>query len=130
MSPEITHLDFTYKKPGTEVWVLNSDDIPVDKSLIKDQQIIRLAPGSFGGNHKHPRVEWFIGFGELFCVWLDENGTKHEESMNSDTQVKLVKIPPFLPHAILNRSASEQAVLFELADDKLTGVEPVLIITP
>jgi hypothetical protein len=53
-SPKIITLDYSYKKPGADVWVLNIDDIPVDKSLIKDQQIVHFAPNAIGGNHKHP----------------------------------------------------------------------------
>ena len=42
--PTFLNLKYTYKKPGTEVWVLNTDDIPLDKALIKDNQIVHIPP--------------------------------------------------------------------------------------
>lgn len=125
MKPTIIKLNYTYKKPDTEVWVLNTDDIPVDKSKIKDQQIVHLAPKSVGGNHKHPRTEWFIGIGELFFIWLDEDGLKHEEHMHPNGQIFLFEVPPFLPHAVANRSSDKVGILFEMADGKMENVEKV-----
>lgn len=128
MTPVITQLNYTYKKPDTDVWVLNSDDIPVKKSLLKDQQIVHLAPGSVGGNHKHPRTEWFIGIGELEFVWLDENGNKHLQQMHPNGQILLIEIPPYLPHAVRNSSDDKIGVLFELADSKMVDVEKVEVV--
>lgn len=128
LSPEITKLNYSYKKAGSDVWVLNYDDIPVDRPLIKDQQIVHLAPGSMGGNHKHPRIEWFIGIGDLILVWLDEDNKKHEESMNPNGQIKLIKVPAFLPHAVLNKSTNQTGILFEMADGKIKDIEIVKVI--
>jgi len=64
MQPTITKLDYTYKKTGSDVWVLNEDDIPIDAAQIKDRQIVHLAPKSIGGNHKHERIEWFVAIGD------------------------------------------------------------------
>lgn len=128
LEPEIMDLKYTYKKEGEDVWVLNTDDIPVDMSRVKDQQIVHLAPGSKGGNHKHPRTEWFIGIGELFFVWLDESGQTHEEHMHPDGKIRLITVPPFLVHAVINRSADKVGILFELADGKMTNVEAVPVI--
>lgn len=127
MSPLITPLNYTYKKPESEVWVLNTDDIPVDSSKIKDQQIVHLAPGSIGGNHKHPRVEWFIGIGDLLFHWLDENGKAHSEHMNPNGEIRLIEVPPFLPHAVENASSTQNGVLFEMADGKMVDVEKVSV---
>jgi len=127
-SPEFTNLNCTYKKPDTEVWVLNMDDIPVSKDLIKDQQIVYLAPQSIGGNHKHPRTEWFIGVGDLVFVWLDDNGEKHEEHMHPNGQIKLITVPPFLAHAVVNRSQDKIGILFEMADGKMKDVEQIKVV--
>lgn len=127
MQPIISTISYTYKKPETDVWVLNMDDIPVDKAVIKDQQIVHLAALSTGGNHKHPRREWFIGIGQLYFIWLDTEGNKHQEHMNPDGQIKLFEVPPFLPHAVNNFSSSERAVLIEFADAKMADVEKVLV---
>jgi uncharacterized RmlC-like cupin family protein len=127
-SPKFTNLEYTYKKPDAEVWVLNTDDIPVSKDLIEDQQIVHLAPQSIGGNHRHPRTEWFIGIGELVFVWLDDNGDRHEEHMHPDGQIKLIVVPPFLAHAVVNKSKDKNGILFEMADGKMKDVEPVKVI--
>lgn len=125
MKPIIAKLNYTYKKPDTDVWVLNTDDIPVGKEKIKDQQIVHLAPLSVGGNHKHPRTEWFIGIGDLLFVWLDESGNKHQEHMHPDGKILLIEVPPFLPHAVANKSETNVGILFEMADGKMVDVEKV-----
>lgn len=127
MKPIGTKLAFTYKKEDSDVWVLNFEDIPVDKSKIRDQQIVHLAPGSIGGNHKHPRTEWFVALGDLTVHWLDEDGVRHELPMNPDGQLLLIEIPPHLPHAVQNTS-SQSAVLFELADGKMIDKETITVL--
>jgi uncharacterized RmlC-like cupin family protein len=127
-SPEITPLNYTYKKPETDVWVLNTKHIPINKTMIKDQQIVHLGPGSVGGNHKHPRTEWFIALGDLVLVWLDENGSKQEVHMNPNEEIRLIKVPPFLPHAVVNRSVDQAGILFEMADDISNNVEKIQIV--
>ncbi|MEK9179443.1 MAG: hypothetical protein AAB893_03165 [Patescibacteria group bacterium] len=125
--PTFLNLKYTYKKPGTEVWVLNTDDIPLDKALIKDNQIVHIPPKNAGGNHKHPRIEWYIGIGDLLFVWLDEKGEKHEHLMNPNGQIILITVPPFVPHAVANISETVNAVLFEYADGKMKDVEPIKV---
>lgn len=127
MEPIFTPLNYTYKKPDTNVWVLNSKDIPVESSKIKDQQIVHLASQSIGGNHRHPRTEWFIGIGDLELFWLDENGVQQSKHMHPNGQIFLIKIPPFLPHAVKN-SSNIFAVLFEYGDDIMRDVEPIKVI--
>ena len=130
MNPIITKLNFTYKKSDSEVWVLNTDDIPIDKNQIKDQQIVHLAPESAGGNHKHPRIEWFIGIGDLELVWLNDRGQTQIEPMHPNGQILLIQIPSLLPHAVRNVSHTHNAILFEYANAKMTSVEPVKIVWP
>jgi 8-oxo-dGTP diphosphatase len=89
--PKITKLNYTYKRDDTDLWVLNTNDLPINKDLIKDQQIIHFAPKSFGGNHSHPRTEWFIGIGDLTLIWLDQNDKRQEQNMTSKGQVLLGK---------------------------------------
>lgn len=127
MGPTISQLNYSYKKPDANVWVLNLDDIPIAKSKINDQQIVHLTPLSVGGNHKHPRTEWFIGIGELYFVWLDADGQLHEEPMHPDGQILLFEVPPFLPHAVANKSGDRVGMLFEMADGKMEKVEPVKV---
>lgn len=127
MKPQIQPLNPTYKKPDTDVWVLNTDDIPVDKESIQDIQLVHLAPGSVGGNHKHPRREWFIGIGDLIFVWLDDDGNTHQEHMHPDGQITLISVPPYLPHAVANVSEDKVGILYEMADGKMKDVEPVKV---
>lgn len=126
--PKIIKLNYSYKKEKVNLWALNLDDIPIDKDVIKDTQIVHFSPGTIGGNHKHPRIEWYIGIGELVLYWLDEEGNKHEQFMSSDEGLLLIKIPPFVPHAVKNISEFKFAVLFEYADAKQYDVEKVTVI--
>lgn len=127
MKPDIQVLNYTYKKQDTEVWVLNTDDIPVDKNLIKDVQLVHLAPSSVGGNHQHPRREWFIGIGDLLFVWLDEDGSQHQEHMHPEGKIVLISVPPHLPHAVVNVSDSKVGMLYEMADGKMVDAEVVKV---
>jgi uncharacterized RmlC-like cupin family protein len=127
-SPEITNLNCTYKKSETEVWVLNADDIPVDRRLIKDQQIVYLAAKSVAGNHKHSRTEWFIGIGELEIAWLDSAGKKHKAHMNPNGQIRLIRVPSLCPHAVINKSQDKFGVIFEMADGKMKKREQVKVV--
>lgn len=96
-SPTITDLNYTYKRPVVDFWVLNTDDIPVEKELVSDQQLVHLAPGSVGGNHFHPRTEWFVGIGDLVFVWLDEENRQQETHMHPEGCIRLITVPPMLP---------------------------------
>lgn len=129
MKPKITKLNYTYKKEDSDVWVLNKDDIPVDLTMVKDEQIVYLAPGSIGGNHKHPRTEWFIGIGDLYFHWLDENGVKQSEHMHPDGQILLIEVPPYLAHAVENISSEMFGILFEMADGKMKNIERVSVLS-
>ena len=98
-------------------------------SLVKDTQIVHIGPNSFGGNHKHPRTEWFIAIGPLELTWIDETGEKHTEDMNpSEEHLLLITIPPFLPHVVSNTSDTKSAVLFEYADARQHDVQRVHIL--
>ena len=127
MKPKIQSLDYTYKKPNTDVWVLNTDDIPVNKDLVGDVQLVHLAPGSIGGNHKHSRREWFIGIGDLIFVWLDAKGNAYQEHMHPKGQILLISVPPYLPHAVANISKNKVGILYEMADRKMKDSEPVKV---
>lgn len=128
MEPKVTKIHFTKKRDDIGLWSLNIDDIPLDKSLIKDQQIVHFSPGGIGGNHKHPRIEWFIGIGDLFLIWIDENGEKKEINMSTEDGLLLIEIPPNLSHAVVNKSDSSGATLFEYANEKQYDVEFIEVI--
>lgn len=128
MNPRITKLNYTYKKEDSDVWVLNKNDIPIDFGQVKDEQIVHLAPRSIGGNHKHPRIEWFIGIGQLYFHWIDEDGNNKSEPMNPNGNILLFEVPSYLSHAVENRSKGQFGVLFEMADGEMDEVENVIIL--
>lgn len=126
--PKVIQLNYSYKKEESAVWVINDQDIPVDKNLIKDIQHVHLAPGSTGGNHKHPRIEWFVGFGDLEFVWLDEDNQVQVQHMNPNGQLLLIEVPPYLPHAVRNISSDQFGILYEMADGIMENVEKVEVV--
>jgi uncharacterized RmlC-like cupin family protein len=64
----------------------------------------------------------------LVFVWLDENGVRKEEHLHPDGQIRLITVPPYLPHAVVNKSNDKIGILFELADAKQKDVEKVKVI--
>lgn len=128
MRPKITKLNYTYKKETGDVFVLNTDDIPVNKELIKDTQIVNIGPGVIAGNHKHSRIEWFVALGDLVLIWIDEEGKQQETHMNPEGGLRLIEVPPYLPHAVVNRSKTEKGIIFEMASAKMIDKEDVKVI--
>lgn len=130
MEPLFLSLPFSYKKPDTEVWVFNNNVLPFPSRKIKDQQLIILGPGAVGGNHKHPRTEWFIAMSAgLKLFWLDEKRKVHERDIFSDKEeLMLVEVPPYLPHAVKNTGTKDKVILLELADDQMKNPQFVEVI--
>ena len=131
MNPIFVPLPFSYKHPNSEVWVFNTTSLPIPSRKIKDQQMIVLGPGAVGGNHKHPRTEWFIAMSPgLQLYWLDEQGNVQERELFSQKEeLILVEMPPFVPHAVKNIGNTEKAILIEFADDKIKKNEHVKVIS-
>ncbi|MCL4374560.1 hypothetical protein M1523_01725 [Patescibacteria group bacterium] len=48
--------------------------------------------------------------------------------MNPAGKIKLIMVPPFVPHVVINRSLDQSAVIFELADAKMDSVTPESVI--
>jgi uncharacterized RmlC-like cupin family protein len=117
-----------YRKDN-DLWNLDTLDLPFpEKFQVKVRNIVYIPAGEFGGNHKHPRTEAFIGIGdELFIMWQDDVGKKHEEKMMEDKQLYLFFVEPFTPHAIINKS-SGAATLVEFADGPNVDVERVAVL--
>lgn len=128
--PIIKTIEYSYKKAGTDIWVLNIDDIPINKKDYKDIQLINIPPGNSGGNHHHPRTEWFIALGDqLELHWLDEKRNQTQSMpMHVTGKLCMITIPPHLPHAVTNKSTTQMQILFELADDKMTDVTPYKLV--
>jgi uncharacterized RmlC-like cupin family protein len=110
-------------------WVLRTQEFLSEiPFLVAEQSLITIPPGKIGGNHKHPRKEAFIGLGEeLYVVWQDSSGDVHEEKME-DGSVNLFFIPAMLPHAVINRSKTAFATLYEYASETQHDVESVELV--
>lgn len=113
----------TYKKDNG-LWNLDTISLPFpDKFQIAERSIVHIPAGEFGGNHKHPRTEAFVGIGEeLYIVWEDDKSQKHEDKMMDGEQLFLFVVEPFTPHAVINRGNSF-AILVEFADGPNVDVE-------
>lgn len=97
---------------------------PPDFSIQK-QIAIWIPPLQKGGNHKHPRREFFVSFDEhLELHWIDQTGQKQMQRMKEDNCFYLFDIPPFIPHAIVNTSKILPAILIEFACSEQRDVEP------
>ncbi len=109
--------------------VIYDPSIPFPKDFkIKIQGIVIFPPGSKGGNHKHPRIEAFYSNGDLTIIYLDKSGIKKELSMAPQgDSYKLFVTPPFLPHAVVNRTDKE-LILVEFADTEQHDVEKAELI--
>jgi len=94
----------------------------------KESMLIYLPPNSYGGNHKHPRREAFIGTADLDLLWKDEDGVIHREKMGREGTTLLFIVQPNTPHLVVNTSKTSSALLYELADDLQHDVELVDIL--
>ncbi len=124
--PNFTSIQYSYIKPDQDIRVLNWKEFPFLES-VKDTQAIYFSASTVGGNHRHPRTEWYLGFGDLIIYWLDTTGKRHQRHLNPQGRLLLVKIPPYLPHAVRNRSVTNSALLIELADAPQHDVERIKV---
>lgn len=128
MQPKIKYFDYSYKRDDSTLSVLKLEDLGIDLEKFSKQQLVFFGPGAFGGNHSHPRTEWFIGWGNLELVWQDEEDLKHTQKMTGSDRLLLIEIPPNLPHAVINKSKTEHAFIFELSDQDQYAVTDVKLI--
>ena len=129
MKPTIIKFKPTDKR-DSGCWMINFEDIPFpDDFTLRERSLVVMTPQKMGGNHKHPRTECFLVFGgNLEFIWLDENDKKQVESMTSKDNLLLFVVPPFLPHAVFNKSEIEIGYLLEFADGEQEGVKKIRII--
>ncbi len=64
----------------------------------------------------------------MLFIWLDQDGAKHEIPMQPEGNLRLIEVPPYLPHAAMNKSKSNQAILYDMADAKLDDEESVKVL--
>jgi hypothetical protein len=113
----------TYRKENG-LWNLPIDSLPLPKEfVIYERNIVFIPLGEFGGNHKHPRSEAFVGIGEnLYIIWQNEEGKKQEDKMMDGKKLYLFVVEPFTPHVVVNHG-NGFAILVELADGPNVNVE-------
>lgn len=110
-------------------WNLDIADIILPKYFkLRESWLAYIPPGQFGGNHKHPRREAFIGTNNLCLLWQDNQRRIHKEMLGNDGKLYIVIIQPNVPHVVINISKSASGLLYELADDKQHDVEAVNLI--
>ncbi|HUC89348.1 MAG TPA: hypothetical protein VMR45_00955 [Patescibacteria group bacterium] len=119
----------TYKKDNG-LWALDTQNVlPEGVFTPVDQSIIWLPARQVAGNHKHERREALLGIGKaVHFLWQDDKGNVHEEAMNPDDTLYLFVIPPNVPHAVVNKSPTEPAILYEYFNDIHRGVERVSLV--
>jgi len=122
-------LEFSYKRE-TGLWVRHLDGLPFPANFhCVEKSLVYIPPQRAGGNHKHPRIEGFIGIGEdLNFFYLDEKGKVHEEQMNPKGELVFFFVSPFVPHAVINTSSTQFGILYEVANEKQHDVEMVDVI--
>lgn len=128
---EIFPVDPTYVKDnGLKVFSIDAADTLVPFA-IAERSIVHLPPGQIGGNHSHPRAEAFIALGDgLELHWIDSNNVKQVVPMNPNSELRLLVIPPHVPHAVINTSDHSPANLIEYADavqlpEQVTAVQVI-----
>ncbi len=109
--------------------MIKKHDIPFPSEFkITEEAVVYIPSGEMGGNHKHPRVECFLAWGEgMTFYWLGENGEVNEEAMVTDEGLKLIVVPSFLPHVVVNHGEG-LGLLWEFADGAQVEVEAVEVV--
>lgn len=100
-------------------WVLDDLDVPTPQGFtIARGAFVHIGPGGWAANHRHERQELLLGLsGELYLIWRDSKGIRHEEKMvPADGTLQLYSIPSWTPHLVENRSEASGAVLHEWSD--------------
>lgn len=116
-------------------WLFDSADFVFPKGFKAVRQaFVGIKPGGWAANHKHKRYEVLLGLaGDLYLIWQDEDGQRHEEKMLSDDgNMQFFFIPSWTPHLVENRSGTIPAVLYEWSDivdeaQLLEGEESLLV---
>lgn len=100
-------------------WLLDSGDFYLPQGFtIAQSALVGFKPGAWAGNHRHDRQEVLLGLaGELYLIWKDADGIRHEEKMvHHDGQLRFFAITSQVPHLVENRSHAADAALYEWAD--------------
>lgn len=100
-------------------WLLDSGDFMLPKDFkIAQSALVGFSPNGWAANHRHNRQEILLGLaGELWFIWRDFNGERHEEKMlRDDGLLQIFVIEPIVPHLVENRSNTANGALYEWSD--------------
>ena len=100
---EVTTLDIKKDERGWLTEVIRKEELVRSKEF--GQFMVTTAyPGYVKGNHYHTRkYEWYCVLkGEAKLMLVDNNSGEREELLLNEYQLKTVRIPPHVSHAIEN----------------------------
>ena len=121
MKEAVKKIVFSPTKADSEKgrWLLDSSDFVLPEGFEAAQSaLVGFGPNGWAANHRHQRQEVLLGLaGELWLVWRDANGVRHEEKLlRDDGQLQIFVIAPQVPHLVENRSATADGALYEWSD--------------
>lgn len=89
-------------------------DLPEAFSKALPARLAFIAPGGWGGNHKHSRQEAFVACSaDLFVVWRDGTGVHEQRMTAADGAPQVFIVDAWVPHMVVNKG-SQPAVLYEI----------------
>ncbi|HEU5187119.1 MAG TPA: hypothetical protein VFT87_01305 [Candidatus Saccharimonadales bacterium] len=100
-------------------WLLDSNDFMMPEGFkIAQSALVGFGPNGWAANHHHKRQEILLGLaGELYLIWRDTSGERHEEKMlRDDGMLQIFVITPHIPHLVENRSTIANGALYEWSD--------------
>lgn len=107
---------FGFSRPEQDISILEAGDLQLPGSFnnAPPARLAWIAPGGWGGNHKHSRQEAFVACSPgLFVVWRDETGVHEEPMVSADGTPQLFIVDAWLPHMVVNKGR-HMAVLYEV----------------
>ena len=114
---EVTTLDVKKDERGWLTEVIRKEELVRSKEF--GQFMVTTAyPGYVKGNHYHTRkYEWYCVLkGEAKLMLVDNNSGEREELLLNEHQLKTVRIPPHVSHAIEN-TGTEMMYLLVYTDE-------------
>ncbi len=117
----------TYTKENG-LMLFNLKTIEPDGFLVKEKNVIYIPPLEAGGNHRHPRTEAFLAFGDLELIWQDKEGKIRREEIAYGKQTAIFIVDSMTPHAVKNKSKDNFGILIEFASEEQHDVEEIKLV--
>jgi uncharacterized RmlC-like cupin family protein len=100
-------------------WLLDAHELALPAGFeFVHEAFVGIDPGGWAANHRHRKREVLLGLsGDLWLMWRDERGVRHETAMLSgDGDLLFCVIGSNVPHLVENRSSELSSVLYEWSD--------------